>query len=397
MVTACGRPVGADGFGERGERRRPGPPGSCWISNGSDAGSFAAERHRPRRLGVHAADVPAERPRVTGHPLPRWLGSMDIIPVLDLARGVAVHAQGRRPVTLRAGAIGAGARARIGDRRWRCCRRSARRSARRRATSPTWTRSRAARCSGRCCASWPSSRPASPVRSWWTPVPAQAGGALEVLACGASQVVVGLETLHAFTDLEAIVRVVGDSRVVFSLDLRLGSPVLHPACRTRPASRPDRPEPRRPGGGRRRRQPAGAGPRAGRNRLRGGSRIARGAAARFRKRAPAGGRRGAARGGTWSGCGTRAATARWWRAPSTPDDHRGDLADARRRWSVGGERLAVGRRLPVVLLDLELQQGQVGVPAAAQLVPDLDAQVLRQHLGRAVLDRQQRAVRLGKT
>lgn len=51
----------------------------------------------------------------------------------------------------------------------------------------------------------------------------------EVLACGASQVVVGLETLRAFTDLAAIVRTVGADRVVFSVDLRLGKPVLHPA------------------------------------------------------------------------------------------------------------------------------------------------------------------------
>jgi phosphoribosylformimino-5-aminoimidazole carboxamide ribotide isomerase len=54
-------------------------------------------------------------------------------------------------------------------------------------------------------------------------------GALEVLSCGASEVVVGLETLHAFSDLEAIVGVVSSSRIVFSLDLRLGSPILHPA------------------------------------------------------------------------------------------------------------------------------------------------------------------------
>ena len=54
-------------------------------------------------------------------------------------------------------------------------------------------------------------------------------GALEVLSCGASEVVVGLETLQAFSDLENIIRVVGTSRVVFSLDLRLGNPILHPA------------------------------------------------------------------------------------------------------------------------------------------------------------------------
>jgi phosphoribosylformimino-5-aminoimidazole carboxamide ribotide isomerase len=56
-------------------------------------------------------------------------------------------------------------------------------------------------------------------------------GALEVLSCGASQVVVGLETLHAFSDLRNIVEVVGRSRVVFSLDLRLGTPILHPEMR----------------------------------------------------------------------------------------------------------------------------------------------------------------------
>jgi phosphoribosylformimino-5-aminoimidazole carboxamide ribotide isomerase len=56
-------------------------------------------------------------------------------------------------------------------------------------------------------------------------------GALDVLACGVSEVVVGLETLHAFADLVAILDVVGPSRIVFSLDLRLGNPILHPAMR----------------------------------------------------------------------------------------------------------------------------------------------------------------------
>ncbi len=54
-------------------------------------------------------------------------------------------------------------------------------------------------------------------------------GALEVLSCGASEIVVGLETLRAFADLEAIVCEVGPSRVIFSLDLRLGRPMIHPA------------------------------------------------------------------------------------------------------------------------------------------------------------------------
>ncbi len=54
-------------------------------------------------------------------------------------------------------------------------------------------------------------------------------GGSEVLASGAAGVVVGLEGLHAFADLRKIVELAGPSRVVFSLDLRLGSPVLHPA------------------------------------------------------------------------------------------------------------------------------------------------------------------------
>jgi phosphoribosylformimino-5-aminoimidazole carboxamide ribotide isomerase len=53
-------------------------------------------------------------------------------------------------------------------------------------------------------------------------------GALELLSCGASEIVVGLETLRSFADLAEIVREVGTSRVDFSLDLRLGRPMLHP-------------------------------------------------------------------------------------------------------------------------------------------------------------------------
>jgi phosphoribosylformimino-5-aminoimidazole carboxamide ribotide isomerase len=64
-------------------------------------------------------------------------------------------------------------------------------------------------------------------------------GALEVLSCGASEVVVGLETLHAFSDLEAIVSLVGSSRVVFSLDLRLGNPILHPALQDARGATPE--------------------------------------------------------------------------------------------------------------------------------------------------------------
>jgi phosphoribosylformimino-5-aminoimidazole carboxamide ribotide isomerase len=61
----------------------------------------------------------------------------------------------------------------------------------------------------------------------------------EVLATGASQVVIGLETLRAFTDLRHIVRLVGGSRVVFSLDLRMGSPILHPEMHDAEGALPD--------------------------------------------------------------------------------------------------------------------------------------------------------------
>jgi phosphoribosylformimino-5-aminoimidazole carboxamide ribotide isomerase len=62
---------------------------------------------------------------------------------------------------------------------------------------------------------------------------------LEVLATGASEVVIGLETLRAFTDLREIVRIVGDARVAFSLDLRMGDPILHPAMHDAEGARPD--------------------------------------------------------------------------------------------------------------------------------------------------------------
>ena len=64
-------------------------------------------------------------------------------------------------------------------------------------------------------------------------------GALEVLSCGASEVVVGLETLHAFSNLKSITDLVGSSRVVFSLDLRLGNPILHPAMEDARGAGPD--------------------------------------------------------------------------------------------------------------------------------------------------------------
>jgi phosphoribosylformimino-5-aminoimidazole carboxamide ribotide isomerase len=62
---------------------------------------------------------------------------------------------------------------------------------------------------------------------------------LEVMACGASQVVIGLETLRAFTHLAEIVRLTGEEQVIFSVDLRLGSPILHPAMQDAMGAQPD--------------------------------------------------------------------------------------------------------------------------------------------------------------
>jgi phosphoribosylformimino-5-aminoimidazole carboxamide ribotide isomerase len=51
--------------------------------------------------------------------------------------------------------------------------------------------------------------------------------ALELLSYGASVVVVGLETLRDFAGLVEVIDAVGTSRVVFSLDLRMGGPLVH--------------------------------------------------------------------------------------------------------------------------------------------------------------------------
>jgi phosphoribosylformimino-5-aminoimidazole carboxamide ribotide isomerase len=60
---------------------------------------------------------------------------------------------------------------------------------------------------------------------------ADPASAAALLAEGAVRVVVGLETLPAFGALEAIAGAIGPERVVFSLDLRDGQPVLAPGAR----------------------------------------------------------------------------------------------------------------------------------------------------------------------
>ena len=66
-----------------------------------------------------------------------------------------------------------------------------------------------------------------------------ADGALEILSCGASDAVVGMETLRSFGDLKDIIRVAGVNRVVFGLDLRLGAPVISPLLDDAAGAHPD--------------------------------------------------------------------------------------------------------------------------------------------------------------
>jgi phosphoribosylformimino-5-aminoimidazole carboxamide ribotide isomerase len=152
---------------------------------------------------------------------------MQIIPVLDLARGVAVHAQAgerSRYVTLKSGLVPehdgdalALLRAFHADLGVHECYVADLDAIQGGAIQRTLIRQLAEFHTGFSGALLVDAGTSLP------------GGALEVLSCGASEVVVGLETLRAFADLLAIVGVVGPSRVVFSLDLRLGNPVLHPA------------------------------------------------------------------------------------------------------------------------------------------------------------------------
>ena len=275
---------------------------------------------------------------------------MQIIPVLDLASGVAVHAQ-------------AGDRARYQPvqsvltpgrtaTRSPCCKHSATCSGCASATSLTSTRSRAARSSATCSGSWPSSMPASPVPAWWTPAPAARRRRLEVLPaaparwCRTGDVPslrrsrrhrLGRRPRHAWSSASTS---------------DWASPSSHPAMQDASGA----------GSGCRRSWPprpltracdaAGARPRAGRNGLRSGSR----AAGRVRRRFPrvrllAGG--GVAGAGDLTAAARQGATARSWPARSH------EASVPRVAPSVQRERLAVGGRLAVVLLHFELQQGQV--------------------------------------
>lgn len=56
-----------------------------------------------------------------------------------------------------------------------------------------------------------------------------ADAALDLVADGAGQIVVGLETLRAWHDLGRVVDAVGSDRTIFGLDLRMDIPVVHPA------------------------------------------------------------------------------------------------------------------------------------------------------------------------
>ena len=57
-----------------------------------------------------------------------------------------------------------------------------------------------------------------------------AEGARDIIAAGATRVVIGLETLRSFEALTAIGEAVGRERAVFCLDLREGRPVMRPGA-----------------------------------------------------------------------------------------------------------------------------------------------------------------------
>ena len=327
---------------------------------------------------------------------------MQIIPVLDLAGGVAVHARaGDRsryaPVT------SALAPDRAGRRGGACCAPSATCSGRTNAMSPTSTRSRAARVqrelirrAGRVpdrlrrraaggCRHQPArrrargARPAAPAR--WSS---------------------GWRRCDAFADLAAIVDVVGRR----ARGLQSRSPAgqsrassRHARCQRRAVPTPSA-WPRRPcDRGARRSCVLDLG-RVGTG-LRGGPRAAGDAAAPFPRDPAPGGWRGARPGGTSSGCGMPAATARWSRAPFTPGRiAAADLAAlACRRAGPISRRPAPRGRSPTGRSSPPppAPAGSGGCsPRAASSSPHLRAEILRQHLGRAVRDRQQRAVAPGK-
>ncbi len=64
-----------------------------------------------------------------------------------------------------------------------------------------------------------------------------ASRARQLMGLGAGRVVVGLETLRTFGELGSIIAA-APGRVVFSLDLRLGRPLLHPANREAAGAEP---------------------------------------------------------------------------------------------------------------------------------------------------------------
>ena len=59
---------------------------------------------------------------------------------------------------------------------------------------------------------------------WWTPAPLGIAGVKDLLDLGIGQVIAGLESLDAWSDLGKMVGLAGSDRVLFSLDLHQGRP-----------------------------------------------------------------------------------------------------------------------------------------------------------------------------
>lgn len=161
---------------------------------------------------------------------------MELIPVLDLRHGVAVHARHgdrkRYPPVVSVLAPGAEGDALV--------------------LAAAYRRSLDARhcyvadldaIEGRAPRHMLLAALADPARGFGAGLLVDAGvctavGAKALLAAGAETVVVGLETLADFRGLGAVVRAAGAGLTAFSLDLRNGQPVLHPAMQAA-APRPD--------------------------------------------------------------------------------------------------------------------------------------------------------------
>ena len=163
---------------------------------------------------------------------------MQIIPVLDLAGGVAVHAQaGDRssygPLTSDLVPDAPGDAVAL----LRAFHATSSESTS--VTSLISTLSRAAHSSDRCFGSWPSFTPGLPARCWWTPAPASRAGPSKCSPVVPVRWWWAGDAAAPSPIWPPSSRWLARPDLVFSLDLRLGNPVLHPAMQDANGAGPD--------------------------------------------------------------------------------------------------------------------------------------------------------------